>query len=110
MIYPTMSMIRNGLAATLGKAIFYFHWDSLVEKLGSRFAAALTHDVYDPTRVSSKRGKTRPLFSIEYGEVQGGNLQLSGLEPTMSMMHKDLGENWVPRRFRILLRIRDEAL
>jgi hypothetical protein len=79
--YPTMSMIRNGLAGKLGKAIVYFQCDSLWKNLETFPLTELTHDVYDPKRVSIKRRKTRPLFSTGYRQENSGIGVAFGLKP-----------------------------
>ena len=52
-----------------------------------------THDLYDQTGVRLKGRKSSPLFSIEYGEHHDAN---EAIEPTMSVVAKDLAEK---RRF-----------
>jgi hypothetical protein len=45
--HPTMFMIISELGANLAKAIFYFQYDSLWEKVEMAVNRARTHDVYD---------------------------------------------------------------
>jgi hypothetical protein len=76
--YPTMSMILNGLAANLGKIVFYFQVGSLWKNLGIVSTAAIPDDVYDQEGVSRKRQKSRLLFSIRYRQENGGNCAAFG--------------------------------
>ena len=102
-----MFMIISELGANLAKAIFYFQYDSLWEKVEMAVNRARTHDVYDQKGVSSQSGKSRPMFSIGYRHEGDAN---GFVEPTMCMAAKDLGENRQFSGTLMLLKTGPEAL
>ena len=84
--YPTMCMIMRELVRKPQNSPLYFHQDSLWVTSETSSNARRTHDVYHRQGVTSKAGKTRHLFSIEYAPTQSENYAQGCAEPTISMI------------------------
>jgi len=91
--YPTMCLIIRLLFEILLKAFYCFQYDSLWKIMEIPATRVRTHDVYDRKGVRIRTKKDGHCFQQDTGNKTKQVVQNFGVEPTMCMVGKGLGDN-----------------